>query len=138
MLIFDLGCLHITSDTQDALSLDINTATQEQLESAFYDKFNVRLENLQALVASPGQDWAKARVQKDDLRLHLIKPTGNETEYYAMHYLLILNDISARLSFIYILTIMNNIKGIDLYYFETACKLFNAFWKYFVVIYKLI
>ena len=106
MLIFDLGCLHITSDTQDALSLDINTATQDQLESAFYDKFNVRLENLQALVASPGQDWAKARVQKDDLRLHLIKPTGNETEYYAMHYLSIFNDISARLSFIYILTII--------------------------------
>ncbi|KAI6653358.1 Vacuolar protein sorting-associated protein 13C-like [Oopsacas minuta] len=78
MLIFDLGCLHITSDTQDALSLDVNTATQEQLESAFYDKFNVRLDNLQALVAAPGQDWAKARLQYDDLKLHLIKPTGFE------------------------------------------------------------
>ena len=76
MLIFDLGCLHITSDTQDALALDINTATQEQLESAFYDKYNVSLENLQALVALPGQDWMKARVQKDNMRLHIIKPTG--------------------------------------------------------------
>lgn len=77
LLIIDLGCLHITSDTQDALSLDINTATQQQLESAFYDKFNVRLENLQALIASPGQDWSKARLHNEDLKLHLIKPTGN-------------------------------------------------------------
>ena len=76
MLILDLGSLHISSDTQEAMSLDVNQATQEQLESAFYDKFKVQLENLQALVASPGQDWMSARERKDDLKLHVIKPTG--------------------------------------------------------------
>lgn len=66
---------------QQTLNLDINTATQEQLELAFYDKFNVRLEKLQILLATPGQDWSTPRMTNNDYSLHIVKPTGEFLTY---------------------------------------------------------
>ncbi|KAL9987728.1 hypothetical protein ACROYT_G002079 [Oculina patagonica] len=75
VLVVDLGHLKITSDPEQERIVSTKDLSMEDLESKCYDKFNLRLEDLQILIARAGEDWQAARKQVKS-KMHILDPMG--------------------------------------------------------------
>ncbi|XP_065918579.1 intermembrane lipid transfer protein VPS13C-like isoform X2 [Dysidea avara] len=74
VLVADLGCLLVTSDTKHHLPSEesVKNATLEELSEAFYDKFDVKVQNVQIIVAGKGDNWEEAR-SSGKSKLHVLE-----------------------------------------------------------------
>ncbi|CAH3166779.1 unnamed protein product [Porites lobata] len=75
VLVIDLGHLKITSDPEQERIVSTKDLSMEDLESKCYDKFDLRLEDLQILIAKSGEDWQAARKQMKS-KMHILDPMG--------------------------------------------------------------
>ncbi|KAL4216396.1 Vacuolar protein [Mactra antiquata] len=75
-LILDLGNLKIGTEKSQSDVSDIQGKGQRTLEevmSKAYDKFNIRLDRIQLLMAHSGEDWQRARAMADS-PMHILCP----------------------------------------------------------------
>ncbi|XP_038059496.1 vacuolar protein sorting-associated protein 13C-like [Patiria miniata] len=79
LLVIDLGSLRVNSDLQSSLADRMNVApgdaTPTEIEARLYDKFVVRLDDIQVLLVHSGDDWHEAITQKES-DYHLIPSMG--------------------------------------------------------------
>ncbi|EDO34505.1 predicted protein [Nematostella vectensis] len=73
VLVLDLGHLKIKSDPDQERVITTKNLSMAELESKCYDKFDIRLEQLQVLLAKEGDDWNAAR-QQTQSKLHIVNP----------------------------------------------------------------
>jgi hypothetical protein len=76
VVVIDLGSLRVSSDWSKHLTSDkqIRSATVDELEDAFYDKFTLKLKNVQVLIGRDDQ-WETARESGQTSPLHVLNPT---------------------------------------------------------------
>ncbi|KAE8617181.1 hypothetical protein XENTR_v10009002 [Xenopus tropicalis] len=74
LVIVDLGSLQIIS--VDQAEETTNLSLEDLMEKA-YDKFDVRIKNVQILFGTKGEDWKKAR-EKGSSSLHILQPLDIE------------------------------------------------------------
>ncbi|GAB1605843.1 Hypothetical predicted protein [Argonauta hians] len=71
-LILDLGNLKVKSQKNTSDMSLAQSSVEELLQSA-YDNFDIKLDNIQMLLANPGDDWQAARKQGTS-NLHILEP----------------------------------------------------------------
>ncbi|KAK3093140.1 hypothetical protein FSP39_011676 [Pinctada imbricata] len=72
MLVLDLGNLKIDTEKAETTGKEKAETVEEVMKRA-YDKFNIKLERIQILFSTPGQDWQSARL-RDFSPLHILNP----------------------------------------------------------------
>ncbi|XP_022100693.1 vacuolar protein sorting-associated protein 13A-like [Acanthaster planci] len=79
LLVVDLGSLRVNSDLQSRLEGNMNAAlgdaTPTEIEARLYDKFVVRLDDIQVLLIHSSDDWHEAITLKES-DYHLIPSMG--------------------------------------------------------------
>ncbi|XP_029431385.1 vacuolar protein sorting-associated protein 13C isoform X2 [Rhinatrema bivittatum] len=78
LLILDFGSLQLNSINQGACRTSSFSSLEEIMDKA-YDKFDVRLKNVQLLFGKAGEDWKKARFQHPST-LHILQPMDIQVE----------------------------------------------------------
>eukprot|EP01117_Protostelium_nocturnum_P009173 TRINITY_DN3284_c0_g1_i3.p1 TRINITY_DN3284_c0_g1~~TRINITY_DN3284_c0_g1_i3.p1 ORF type:complete len:3093 (+),score=888.87 TRINITY_DN3284_c0_g1_i3:80-9358(+) len=68
VIILDLGNLEMRSDESNRKKRDLNTSANED----FYDKFAIKMTELNAMIASSTENWRSPTIQKE-LQLHLLE-----------------------------------------------------------------
>ncbi|XP_070568681.1 intermembrane lipid transfer protein VPS13A-like isoform X2 [Ptychodera flava] len=74
VLILDLGSLTVTSDLQTSAPV-LEDSTMTEIEQRLYDKFNIRISDIQILFAQADDDWHNAHALKDT-EYHLLPSTA--------------------------------------------------------------
>ncbi|XP_069723155.1 intermembrane lipid transfer protein VPS13C isoform X2 [Phaenicophaeus curvirostris] len=72
LLILDFGTLQLNSINQDCTQASSFSSLEEIMDKA-YDKFDVKIKNVQLLFGRAGEDWKKARFQHPST-LHILQP----------------------------------------------------------------
>uniref|UniRef100_A0A8C5P9K6 Vacuolar protein sorting 13 homolog C n=1 Tax=Leptobrachium leishanense TaxID=445787 RepID=A0A8C5P9K6_9ANUR len=72
LIIVDFGSFQLTSINQASPHM-ANVSSLEELMGKAYDKFDVRIKNIQMLFGRPGEDWKKARAESSS-SLHILQP----------------------------------------------------------------
>ncbi|KAI8503100.1 Vacuolar protein [Branchiostoma belcheri] len=77
VVVVDLGSLRVDSvkDTLPAPLAKAKLGTVEEVMSRAYDKFDIRVQSVQVILAAKGEDWRTAR-QEANTKLHVIQPMG--------------------------------------------------------------
>ncbi|CAH1251543.1 VPS13A [Branchiostoma lanceolatum] len=77
LVVVDLGSLRVDSvkDTLPAPLAKAKLGTVEEVMSRAYDKFDIRVQSVQVILAAKGEDWRTAR-QEANTKLHVIQPMG--------------------------------------------------------------
>ncbi|XP_071800647.1 intermembrane lipid transfer protein VPS13A-like isoform X2 [Asterias amurensis] len=79
LLVVDLGSLRVNSDLQgnlpEGVTINPGDATPTEIEARLYDKFVVRLDDIQVLLVHSGDDWREAITLKES-DYHLIPSMG--------------------------------------------------------------
>ncbi|XP_071478587.1 intermembrane lipid transfer protein VPS13A-like, partial [Diadema antillarum] len=74
LLILDLGSLRVNSELQkDTTALE--DATPTEIEARLYDKFVIRINDIQVLLVEPGADWREALLARES-KYHLLPSLG--------------------------------------------------------------
>lgn len=71
-LILDLGNFTVNSEKNKS-EFDQKEASVEQLLQSAYDKFNIKLNNIQMMLVHPGEDWQSAR-KAGESAMHVLRP----------------------------------------------------------------
>lgn len=71
-LILDLGNFTVNSEKNKSEFDPKQTNVEELLQSA-YDKFNIKLDNIQLMLVHPGEDWQSAR-KAGESSMHILRP----------------------------------------------------------------
>uniref|UniRef100_A0A914WWB3 Uncharacterized protein n=1 Tax=Plectus sambesii TaxID=2011161 RepID=A0A914WWB3_9BILA len=88
LLVADLGLLTLkTVDTDNVAVTGVgNKKIEDQrlasLMDKAYDKFAIKLRNLQLLFCKPNDDWQSARKEGGGSCMHILKPTGFEIAFH--------------------------------------------------------
>uniref|UniRef100_A0A8C0VLI3 Vacuolar protein sorting 13 homolog C n=1 Tax=Cyanistes caeruleus TaxID=156563 RepID=A0A8C0VLI3_CYACU len=72
LLILDFGTFQLNSINQDSSEAS-NFSSLEEIMDKAYDKFDVKIKNVQLLFGRTGEDWKKARFQHPST-LHILQP----------------------------------------------------------------
>ncbi|KAG8440222.1 hypothetical protein GDO86_006127 [Hymenochirus boettgeri] len=78
VIILDLGSLQINSVEKSIQQTTTHTSLEELMDKA-YDKFDVRIKNVQILFGKGGENWKKARLQGSS-SLHILQPLDIEVQ----------------------------------------------------------
>ncbi|XP_030044282.1 intermembrane lipid transfer protein VPS13C [Microcaecilia unicolor] len=78
LIILDFGSLQLSSINQGDHRVSSFSSLEEVMDKA-YDKFDVKLQNVQLLFGRAGEDWKKARFQHPS-KLHILQPMDIQVE----------------------------------------------------------
>ncbi|CAH2273272.1 Hypothetical predicted protein [Pelobates cultripes] len=78
LIIVDFGSFQLNSINQ-ANQQAGSVSSLEELMSKAYDKFDIKIKNIQMMFGRPGEDWKKARVESSS-SLHILQPLDIEVQ----------------------------------------------------------
>ncbi|XP_063305458.1 intermembrane lipid transfer protein VPS13C isoform X2 [Pelobates fuscus] len=78
LIIVDFGSFQLNSINQ-ANQQAGSVSSLEELMSKAYDKFDIKIKNIQMLFGRPGEDWKKARIESSS-SLHILQPLDIEVQ----------------------------------------------------------
>ncbi|XP_048577905.1 intermembrane lipid transfer protein VPS13A-like isoform X2 [Nematostella vectensis] len=81
VLIVDLGHLTVVSDLVDRDKVPVKKRSDDELAEMFYDKFDVKVTDVQLILAEKGSDWHSLHVQSSTPE-HILPATCMELQAY--------------------------------------------------------